>query len=252
MADQVEYDWSEVPVPAESVTEVDQLASNNISLDKPVGTFLCVISKSIAVQRHLHAYSCIAAQLDMTVERVLRIEQPLVDNEDNPIKRDGEIVMKSMPVPADKLKEVESLFVGVSITEQINLFHPEEKTGTKNRRLYCGKQIGIFSEAIGEIPPQVWAQAAGKKIIITTERQSYKDKMTDEVKHIVKVAWDGFESAEKFMGKYVQNAAPDVNGSGYSDGMEPDLSANANSNTNSYHSRAGTTEPDDIKKKFNI
>jgi len=203
MADQIEYDWNTVPVPAETITEADQASSNNLSMEKPVGTFLCVVTKCTAVQNDMKAYSCIAAQLDLTIEKVFRLDQPLVDNMGTPIMKNGQEILRPLPVPPEKIAEVEGVMAGLSITERINLFSPEEKPGTKNRRLFIAKEFGLIDNKSVELPPQKWMEAPGKKIIITTERQTYKDKMTDEMRSIVKVKWDGFETVNN-LHKYVQ------------------------------------------------
>lgn len=192
--------WDEINVD-EVITEQDHAASNDISMETPVGVFVCAIVGCDAVERTMDGYSCYAANLKMKIESVLKIEKPLLDDAGKPIKRNGEIVKKVMDVALAEKETINAMFKGRFIIHGVNLYNSLEKDTTKNRRFYIAKQIGLISKTATAMPTSAWPSAIGRKVIITTERNSWRvkgkdGKETGEVKENVRVAWDGFTSIE--------------------------------------------------------
>lgn len=186
--------WDEVDV-TEEITETDQTTSNDLSTQTPVGKFVCTIIGCDAREKTLKAYTCIAANLRMRIDKVLQIEQKIFDKQNEPIKRNGEIVRKIQDVPAEKVDSVNALFVGQLIFDEINLFHPKEKAGMKKRRLFVAKKVGIMTPQATELKTSAWPGAVNRQIIVQTEWNHWEDKTTGEPKKNVKVAWSGYETA---------------------------------------------------------
>ena len=62
-----------------------------------------------------------------------------------PIMRDGEPLMKKMPVKSEDLEMVNDLYSGIIIPVEVHLPHPEEKESKKKRRLFVAKRINFLS-----------------------------------------------------------------------------------------------------------
>jgi hypothetical protein len=194
MADTQVIPWEQVNVD-EEITETDQSASDNISVQTPVGQFLCTVTECGAVEKNFKAYSCYAANLKMQIDRVIKIEQTILDN-GQPVKRNGEIIKKVQDVPADKTEKINALYVGRFLFDDINLYNPMEKAAMKNRRLYVAKRLQIITPQSTALPTSAWVGAINKQVLVTTEWNSWKDKDTDEVKKNVKIGWSGYDYAK--------------------------------------------------------
>ena len=185
--------WDQINVD-ESITETDQAASNNLSIQTPVGRFLCTVVECGAIENQMKAYTCYQANLKMRIDKVLKIEQEIMDN-GKPIKRNGEIVKKIQDIPADKLDGINALYAGRFIFDGINLFNPLEKEAMKNRRLFVAKRLQIITPQAIELPTSAWPGAVGRQVVVETGHNSWEDKLTKEVKSNVKVTWDGYDYA---------------------------------------------------------
>ncbi len=193
MAETQVIPWDQVNVD-ETITEADQAASNDLSVTTPVGRFLCTIVECNAVEKNFKNYACIAANLKLQIDSVIKIEQPIIDK-GQPVKRNGEVIMKVQDIPADKLQGINALFAGRFIFDDINLFSPLEKEAMKNRRLFVAKRLRLISPTAKEIKTNAWPGAAGRKVIVETEHNSWEDKLTKEVKRNVKIGWSGYDYA---------------------------------------------------------
>ena len=187
--------WDQVNVD-ESITDTEQAASNDISTSTPVGKFLCRILECNAVEKNFKAYTCYAANLKFAIEKILELEQPLLDDKGQELKRNGEVALKKQPIPADKIEHFEMLHAGKFLFDDVNLYNPAEKEAMKKRRLFVAKKLQIITPQSVELPTSAWANAIGKKVIIETEWNTWKDKTTGEIKKNVKVAWSGYELAD--------------------------------------------------------
>ncbi|MGD9732566.1 MAG: hypothetical protein AB7U45_10335 [Desulfamplus sp.] len=186
--------WDEVNVD-ESITEADQQQSENISIETPVGKFLCTVIACEAVENVMKEYTCIAAKLKLRIDDVIEIEQQVRDVKGNLIKINGEPLLKRLPVPADKKIGINALYAGRFIFDQVNLAHPKEKDAMKTRRLFVAKKIGIISQHTNRLTGSHWADSQGYQVVVTTEWNVWKDKNTDELKKNVRVGWAGYDFA---------------------------------------------------------
>lgn len=194
MAETQTINWDEVYVD-ESITEEAQAASENISVETPVGKFLFTIVECTAKENVMTAYTCHAANLKMRIDDVIEIEQPVKDAEGKIVKRNGETLYKKMPVEQNKKAGINALYAGRFIFDLVNLVHSKEKEAMKNRRLFIAKKIGIIDVKTDRITGKDWANAVGKRGIVTTEWNTWTDKTTGELKKNVKVAWAGYDAA---------------------------------------------------------
>ncbi|MGB5217364.1 MAG: hypothetical protein WBN66_03600 [Smithella sp.] len=196
MADTQTYNWDDVNV-NESITAEEQKASENISNSTPVGTFLCTIAESVAKENAMSAYTCIAAGWKMRIDSVIEIEQPVFDDKGQAVKRDGQQLMKVLPVKDAAKKNADALNVGRFIFDDINLFHVKEKEAMKKRRIFIAKKAGLITSESAQMTGKMWGPGAvGRQVVVKTEWNSWKDKTTGELKKNVKVAWDGYDYAE--------------------------------------------------------
>lgn len=186
--------WDQINVD-ESISEAEQNASNDLSVQTPVGRFLCTVMECGAVEKNFAKYSCYAANLKMRIDKVLAIELPIVDDKGQTIKRNGEIVKKVQPVPADKIEGINALYAGRFIFDDINLFNPLEKEAMKNRRLFVAKRLGLISPTAVSLKTSAWPGAVGRTVIVETEWNTWEDKTTKEIKKNVKVGWSGYDYA---------------------------------------------------------
>lgn len=186
--------WDEIDVD-ESVSEIEQEASNDISMSVPVGKFLCTVVECNAVEKNFDKYTCVAAATKFQINEVIEIETVVLDKNQKPLIRDGEVVKKVIPVIAVDIEKINTLNAGKFIKDDITLHHVSEKPGTKSRRVFIAKKIGIITRAATEIKTKDWANSIGKKVIVITDWNQWKDKNTDEVRKNVRVKWDGYETA---------------------------------------------------------
>ena len=157
----------------EAIDEKD--LKNAESLGRPpAGRYLCKCIDSQPEQIEFKAYSCIGAVLKFEILKPLEIE--------------------GQPPTEDAAKEL----VGKIISDTIAMFSPMEKDGMKNRRVLVAKRMGLISNGADHISTDMWANGViGQKVIIDFEENSWKDKNTGEIKKNLKVAFDGYDYAEK-------------------------------------------------------
>jgi len=189
------YSWDTIDVD-ETITATDHAVSNNLDIQTPVGVFLCEVLECTPIEKTFKAYSCMAAKLKMKIVDVLKVEQPLIDSKGQQIKREGEIVKKIQDIPANKKANVSALHVGRFVFDEINLAHPKEKDAMRNRRLFVAKKLGIITDQSTNLTTAMWAGAVGRQALVTTEWNSWEDKITQEIRKNVKVSWSGYDFAE--------------------------------------------------------
>lgn len=196
MAETQVYNWDEVSVD-EFITEADQKASDNLSVSTPVGKFLCTIVESIAKENAMKEYTCMAAGWKMRIDSVLELEQPVFDDKGQPVMRDGEQLMKVLPVKDEAKKAADLLCAGRFIFDDINLVHVKEKEGMKKRRLFIAKRAGLITNASTKMTARMWGPGAiGKQVVVTTAWNTWKDQNTKEIKRNVRVLFDGYDYPE--------------------------------------------------------
>jgi hypothetical protein len=210
MADVQTYEWDQVDVD-ENVTETDLKQADNLGTGSPVGKFLCTLEDITARENQMKAYTCMAADLKLRIDRVIELEQPLVDEKTGQvIKRNNEVVMKRAPVKPEKQAEADAVYGGQYLYDTVNLANPKEKPTMKNRRLFVAKRLNIITDGATVIPTRAWPGAKGRQVIITTEWNHWEDKVTGEKKKNVKVAFDGYDfPGNNGAGKVSAPPAPD-------------------------------------------
>ena len=197
MAETQELNWDEIEV-NETLNDDAINAAADISNETPVGTFLCTIIDSIARENSMAAYTCIQANLKMRIDLVIEIEKPVMNNENKPVKRDGEVVKKAQKIEGDEQGKFNALLGGRFIFDGINLAHSSEKDAMKNRRIFVAQKTGLIGLGSSTLTTRMWGKdIIGKQVVVTTEWNSWKDKITSEVKKNVRVGWDGYDYAAK-------------------------------------------------------
>ena len=185
-------DWNMINA-TDEIDEAAQAASEDISMQTPVGTFLCTAMSPVeAIEKDFKNYSCYAAKLKMRIDSVIKIEQYILDDNGKQIKRNGEAIMKSLPVPESQVMTVNAKYAGRFIFDEIPLAHPKEKEAMKNRRLFVAKRLRLISPTSTQLDAKAWPNAAGRQVIVETEWNTWTDKITNETKTNVKVGWSGY------------------------------------------------------------
>ncbi|MBI9090752.1 MAG: hypothetical protein JEZ12_16160 [Desulfobacterium sp.] len=222
MTEESAYNWETVDVD-ETISTADHAVSNDLDIQTPVGIFLVTVSESTPIEKTFKNYNCMAAKLKMRIDDVLKIEQPLLDSKNQPIKREGEIIQKIQAILAEKKAGINALYTGRFIFDEVNLYHVKEKDATKNRRLFVAKKMGIITPQSTSLTTAMWAGAVGRQAIVITEWNSWEDKITKELKKNVKVGWSGYDFADN-----VSVHAPDTgagnaenNGQGMGQSSQP-------------------------------
>ncbi len=188
-----DINWDQVNV-EEGITEKDLAQSADISVKTPVGKFLCTVISAEPIEKTFKAYSCYAAKLQFRIDDVVEIEKPVFDD-GKAVMRNGEQILKKFAVEGDDKAEVNNLLSGQFLFDEVNLYHVDEKEAIKNRRLYVARKIGIISDNSQKLTGAMWQNAVGCQVIVENEWNHWKDKITDEPKKNVKVAWAGYEAA---------------------------------------------------------
>lgn len=196
MADTQTYNWDEVNVD-ETLSKADHEGAADLSNSTPVGKLLVTIVESKAVEKTFKEYSCIAANLKMRIDSVLEIEKPVIDDKGQPLKRNGEPVMKRQPIADDEKAKADMLYCGRFVFDDVNLHNQKEKEAMKKRRIFIANKVGIITGDTAKITGAMWGKdIIGKQAVVTTEWNAWEDKVTKEIKRNVKVAWDGYDFAE--------------------------------------------------------
>jgi len=207
MADTQEINWDEINVD-ETITEADQKMSEDISTETPVGKFICTIEACTARENAMQAYTCYAANIKFRIDHVLEIEQKVKDDKGAFVMRNGEALRKKITVEKDQQVAINALFAGRFVFDSVNLASPKEKDSMKNRRLFVAKKIGLISPKAVTIKGSDWAGSVGRRVIIETEWNSWKDKTTGETRKNVRVGWSGYDFAPQD-GSVVETALDD-------------------------------------------
>jgi len=186
-----ELNWGDVMIDStETVTADDQAQSEDIDLRPMAGEYLCTMTKVKPIQKDFKAYSCYAANITFRIDKVLKIEKPVIAD-GKPVVKDGEKIMKVQPVT--ETEGFDAKFSGMNIFDDIPFFHAKEKPAMKKRRLFFLKKAGVITNKTTNINGEHFQNCQDRQIIVKTENNSYtKDGIT---KTNVKVSWGGFERA---------------------------------------------------------
>lgn len=199
-------DWDVIDVD-EEISESEQQQSNDLDITTPAGQYKFEVVSCDAVEKTFNKYSCIAAKLKMKITGILKIEQPLIDDKGQPVKRNGEVVKKVQLVKKSNRDKVDALYIGRFIFDEINLYNPAEKEAMKNRRLFVAKRLGIISPVSTVLPTSAWKNASGCTGIVETENNSWEKD--GELKSNVKVKWSGYDFIKQSDAKNAKAAQAD-------------------------------------------
>ena len=162
--------WEETNVPNEELSAGDLEKAEAMGKLLPM-KFRGRCKSSYPKEAKLANYTCYAANLKWEVMDLITIEGR---------------------TPTDDEK---NMYEGRFVFDDILLPHPDEKEGMRNRRLLVAKRCGLVNGSAKAIPAEAWRTGIiDKEAIITTEKQEYTDKKTNEKKTNVKVAFSGYES----------------------------------------------------------
>ncbi|MCP3944958.1 MAG: hypothetical protein GY710_26250 [Desulfobacteraceae bacterium] len=210
MADTQTTPWEEIEI-KETVSEADQAAANTLDQEKQPGYFLCEVVESNAVVKELKELSCYAASLKMKVHKILELNQPVIGEDKKLVLRDGVAVGVIRPVPESLQEEVDALYVGSLINDEVRLFHPREKEIFKKRRLFVAQRLGLVNSTTTELTSSMWANAVGKFVIVKTVWNIWINDAKETQKTVKVNFFSGYD--------YATNV-PDAVSSGVQGGVE--------------------------------
>ncbi len=188
------YDWNELEDEEFEITAEEQENSEDLSFKQFLGIGLYEAVSSEAVEGSNYDYCPWVAHVKYKLIDVIEAHMPLIDDKKKPIKKNGEIV-KRQRILTDKEKELFSGEIGAELIDDIALMHPEEKPGTKKRRLNAAKCLGIMSKDDRTETRKMWRDVPGKKVIITTVVNGWKDKDTGEWRtNGIKIPFTGYKA----------------------------------------------------------
>lgn len=216
MTDTETFGWDEFDAD-ETLTTADQKAADSFGMERQPGLFLCEITDCVAIEKEFRiykgtdytSYECYAASLSFVIKKVLEINQPVLDEDGKPLERDGVAVGIVKPVPENMKEEIEALYGGIAMTDDISLYHPKEKPSIKNRRVFVARRIGLIGEDTTEFPSKIWPQSIGKLVLVRTEWNIWQDKNTKETKRNARIAFSGYDYASNAGIELENNALPD-------------------------------------------
>ena len=199
---EVVMDWDDVEeiVEDDEISEEDQAGSDDISLKNFVGQARCLISAINGIEKRNKErdYTFIAMRPEFTILEIITCDMPLM-NDSKPVIRNGDIVTKVRPLSEKELRLKTKEFVGkYGGKDEIAMFHPKEKKGTKNRRLFSAKKIGLIDPSATAMKVGQWKDAIGKEVIVDFEWNTWNKKNEDGTFEKIttgnRVKWDGYHS----------------------------------------------------------
>ena len=151
-----ELAWDEIEIDAEEVTDEDVKDIDEGGDHPPIGLYLCEVVGSTPKRIDFKAYSCVGTQLKFKIEQVLELE--------------------AKPVEGDEGEKYEGKF----LFDDVAFAHEKEKAGMAKRRKYIALRMGLIKPN-QMIVKSMWRDdIIGKKVILRTVENRYKDKKTQE------------------------------------------------------------------------
>ena len=188
------YDWTELDDEEFEVTEEDHKESDDLSFKQFLGVGLYEAIKSEAIEGSKISYCPWVAHITYRLIDVIEAHMPLLDDNKKPVKKDG-VVVKRQRILTDKEKELFIGEIGAELIDDIALMHPEEKPGTKKRRLNIAKSLGIMTSDDRTETRKMWRNVPGKQVIITTVVNGWKDQQTKEwIERGIKIPYNGYKA----------------------------------------------------------
>ena len=162
--------WDEVEDQIETITDTDVADAESMG-KLPVGKFLCTCIESIPVQRNFNSYSCIAANLKFSIDKVLEINE--------------------QSVKPDEFEHLEGRF----IWDSVNLYHPDEKDGMRKRRILIAKRFDLIGNGGNNVSNEMWANGTlNRQVILETELNKWTDEKTGAIRSNTRVKFNGYEA----------------------------------------------------------
>jgi len=163
--------WDDFDLPTESFSD-DDVKNANSSGKAPAGTYLCECIDSTPVRKNGAEYSFVQANLKWKILEAKKIGA----NE----------------VEAGEYEDLEGKF----IWDSINMYHPSEKPGTKNRRVLVASKLGLLDGG-KELTRDSWSgDVLGRKALVTTIDNEWVDKFGGKQTN-VKVDFGGYQSVDQ-------------------------------------------------------
>lgn len=204
------YEWEALDDEEFEITAEDQENSEDLSFKQFLGVGLYEAVSSEAIEGSNYEYCPWVAHVKYKLIDIIEAHMPLIDDKKKPVKKNGEVV-KRQRVLTDKEKELFSGEIGAELIDDIALMHPEEKPGTKNRRLNAAKCLGIMTKDDKTETRKMWRDVPGKKVIITTVVNGWKDKETDEWRtRGIKIPFTGYKAVNIKKTEEVEEEFPDI------------------------------------------
>ena len=176
----------------ETVTEEDLKNAQRVSRSTPVGLLRCTVKMVGLIEKTFKEYSCAAASLQFEIKEVIELEQPVIGENGKPVIRNGEPLMKVVPISGKVKAEADAFYGGMVVRDDVNLYNPKEKPASKDRRVFVAQKIGLLDQGDSNLTGAMWRNAPGKDVLIRTEWNKYTDKDGNEKKN-VKVGYNGYE-----------------------------------------------------------
>jgi len=204
MADVTVTPWDEVDVD-ETITEADQVAADQMDAEKQPGVFLCEVTECNAIEKtkkpkNAVAYVCYSAALKYKIHQVIELNQPIMGEDKKPIIREGVIVASMQPVADDKKEAISALYVGSTLQDEVDLYHPKETEFTKKRRIFVAQRMGLISKAETEMKSSIWPGSVGSMVIIKTQWNLWTNAAGEKQKNIKIDFFAGYDFASKAPG----------------------------------------------------
>ncbi len=190
------YAWEEMDDEEFEITAEEQENSEDLSFKQFLGIGLYEAIKSEAIEGSNYEYVPWVAHVTYKLIDVIEAPMTLLDDKKKPIKKKGEIV-KRQRILTDEEKKSFSKEIGAELIDDIALMHPEEKPGTKNRRLNVAKCLGIMTNDDRSETRKMWRDVIGKRVIITTVVNGWEDKSTGEWRtRGIKIPFTGYKAVK--------------------------------------------------------
>lgn len=184
-----ELTWEDFETEAETITVQDE---KNIEegLQGFLGKAICRVVESSPRQIDFSKYSCVGVRLKFEVEQVLQIGEKKMAEKP---RDDMDYIIVYRDVKGDEAEH----FEGKTLTDDVALYHENEKDGMAKRRKFVALRLGIVRAGETIIKGMWRDDVIGRRVILTTEENMYKDNSGKLKIGYPKVAFFGYEAVGK-------------------------------------------------------
>jgi hypothetical protein len=200
----IEYDFDSVNLD-EVVSENDIKKAN---FEKVPGTFVCTIGKPVLTTKTTNdftnkktgvitrGYMSYAVNLELVIDEVIALDEPVLDENKKPIMRNGEIATRKVKLSGVQKSEMTALYSGSIFNDQIRMYHEDEKQGTANRRIKIATALGILKPGV-PVTSKSWGTLEGTKVIIDTVWSKWVNNEGETQKNIKLDFFNGYTAYKK-------------------------------------------------------